>query len=614
MTENEDVKEKNNKDIKIKDKSLNTLSSNQSEKNINNNNVNVNNIINDTNLLYNKLKSKFAIITKENNYLKSEMQNLKNKIINLEADKVCQKQNINELLNTQTNLLSLKRLIVEKEKTIEELKEQIISNHKKYNDELRYRESKFDYELIQSKVQYERAKYKIENYLKIENYSDALYKQVLEMEEIINNFNKIEESNMNKQKFEYMNKLNKFKKKMLDFLKDEINCKKSFREQIQLSNLVNNIHIQELIRDIEYLNNEVVELLEEKQELKYKIFCLVNDIQIYNKVINIVVLKNNHLQKRLFKKTISTPLINFEKFFNDKKNLKKNNENELINPQIKANKKLMKLSNSLTLLFDKNNKNNNINKNSNNTNISLDQYNSISYKNSPKENFINYKNDLKNKTNYLINKKPDLMQEKGKYKKYYEFYKGKYDSIKEQYTSIFKIYEEALEQLFNDLQKEKNDIYININKFRNYEFNYEEMTPEEKYFVLIKLIKHISPLVIKKDIENNIFNEQLLNVKEKYAVMNNSGKSLNFSTKQNSLDIPLKFNKRKKNNTELCKSESNGIKLIDKKHFKLCRFLKNSKNKKKIFLELKNYLKRVPTIHLENIPINDFYNGPYSSI
>ena len=253
-----------------------------------NTNITMNNL-----LLYNQLKNKILVITEENTYLKSELMSLRNKVNNLESDKICQKNTINDLIQTQNNLLSLKHLISEKDETINSLKEQIIADHKNYNDELRYKESKFDYELIQSKIQYEQAKYKIENYLKIENFSDALYKRVLEMEEIINNFNKIEESNMNKKKIEYINKLNKFKKKVLDFLKDEINCKKDFSQQLQLSNLVNNLHIKELIRDIEELNNEVSELLEEKQELKYKIFCLVNDIEIYRKVIDTVVLKNN---------------------------------------------------------------------------------------------------------------------------------------------------------------------------------------------------------------------------------------------------------------------------------------------------------------------------------
>ena len=205
---------KNNNNSLVNNKTLLLHQDKQNDKNINLYNKFQNLKISDNNLfIYNQLKNKLSTKTNENTKLKEELISLRNKIINLESDKVCQKHNINDLIQTNNDLLSLKNIISEKDQIIQSLKEQIISEHKKFNEEFRYRESKFDYELIQNKVQYESAKYKIENYLKIENYSDALYKQLLEMEEIINNFNKIEELNMNRKKIEYMNKLNKFKKK-----------------------------------------------------------------------------------------------------------------------------------------------------------------------------------------------------------------------------------------------------------------------------------------------------------------------------------------------------------------------------------------------------------------
>ena len=205
---------KNNNNNLVNNKTLLLHQDKQNDKNINLYNKFQKLKISDNNLfIYNQLKNKLSTKTNENTKLKEELISLRNKIINLESDKVCQKHNINDLIQTNNDLLSLKNIISEKDQIIQSLKEQIISEHKKFNEEFRYRESKFDYELIQNKVQYESAKYKIENYLKIENYSDALYKQLLEMEEIINNFNKIEELNMNRKKIEYMNKLNKFKKK-----------------------------------------------------------------------------------------------------------------------------------------------------------------------------------------------------------------------------------------------------------------------------------------------------------------------------------------------------------------------------------------------------------------
>ena len=277
----------------------------------------------------------------------------------------------------------------------------------------------------------------------------------------------------------------------------------------------------------------------------------------------------------------------------------------------------MKISNSLSLLFDKNKNiifnNNNNNNNNSNSNNNLNIFNSTSYLNN--NNNINI-NDFKNQTNYIINQRQNLIQEKEKYKKYYELYKDKYNSIKEKYSSIFNIYEEALEKIYNEyLQNENKDIFININEFKKYKFNYEEMTPKEKYFILIKLIKHISPLVFKKEIEKNIFTEQLLNVKEKYVIGNNNGKSLSFSTDQNSLDISLGYKKRKnKKIYDWDESYSNGLNLKNKKHIKLGRFLKNNKNKNKIFLEFTKNFNIVPITPLESIPIKDFYNGPFSSI
>ena len=625
---------KNNNNSHVNNKTLLLHQDKQNDKNINLYNKFQKLKISDNNLfIYNQLKNKLSTMTNENTKLKDELISLRNKIINLESDKVCQKQNINELIQTNNDLLSLKNIISEKDQIIQSLKEQIISEHKKFNEEFRYRESKFDYELIQNKVQYESAKYKIENYLKIENYSDALYKQFLEMEETINNFNKIEELNMNRKKIEYMNKLNKFKKKMLDFLKNEINSKENFKEQLKLSNLVNDLHIKELIRDIEDLNNEVYDLLEEKQELKYKIFCLVNDINIYKKVIDTVCLKNNRLQNKLFKKSLSPTLINYKKFFKNKRNNKKKDsmdQNDIVpNPKIKQNNKLMKISNSLSLLFDKYNIKNSINpsialknKSLNNfytPSISLNKFNSTTSFNSTKnikinDNLCNSKNNKD-----LIDKHIELIQEKEKYKKYYEYYRDKYNIIKEKYNSIFKIYNEALEKIVKeDLKTENKDIFININDLINFNYDYDKMNAKEKYFILIKLIKHISPLICQREIENNKLCEEIFNVKEKYKLGKNNINSLSFSTEQNSFDISSKYRKEYKTKrifTNLNENKStSSLKIIDKKYKKYKNLLGNKKNKQKIFMEFKNYFNIEPISPLKSIPINHFYNGPFSDI
>ena len=597
------------------------------------------NQINSNFFIYNQLQNKLSSLSSENSKLKSQLVSLKNTITNLETDNMYQKKTIIELNQTQNNVESLKQIILEKEEIIKTLEDRIISEQKKYNEELRKKENKFDYDLIQSKMQYESSKYKIDNYLKVEKYNDALYKKMIEMEEIINNFNKIEEENMNKKKNEYTNKLNKFKKKVIDFLKNEINSNQDFKQQMKLSNSVNDLHIKELVRDIEELSIEVGNLLEEKQELKYKIFCLVNDMKIYRNVINTVVLKNNNLQKRLIKKNLSSPLMNFKQFFNDNsKNKISINKKEVISPENKINKKLDKFSTSLSSLFEKsknkiiinspkNLKDENI-KNFNGEKFKLNKFNSTSYLNSPKKNDIN--NNIsnveyyKNKNLYLlIDKQTELMKEKEKYKKYYEYYKEKINLIKEKYTSIFKIYKEELEKIFNEeLSKENEDIFININELKNIKFEYEKMNSKQKYFLLIKLIKHISPLVFKEEFNNNIIAENIFNVKEQYILPNNNTKSFCSSTEQNSFDISSKMKKRNLNSTNNNFEKSNilndfnstsCLKIVDRKHKKYGSVFRN-KNTHKIFMEFKKSIIKMPMSPLKSIPINDFYNGPFSII
>jgi hypothetical protein len=332
---------------------------------------------------------------------------------------------------------------------------------------------------------------------------------------------------------------------------------------------------------------------------------------------------------------MSSPTINFKKFFADKNpksiGVDNSNNKELICPTVKINKKLTKLSNSLSSIFEKGKKTPNINIKNESLNTfnsdnysSLNKFNSTSYFNPPQKDLKsinNIKEYKKQKLYILIDEQIELIKEKERYKKYYEFYKEKVYHMKEKYSLIFKIYNEALEKICNEeIPKDNQNIFININKLKDGNFNFNQMNSEEKYFILIKLIKHISPLVLKEDIENNTFFGQVFNVKEKYALRNNT-KSLNSSTEQNSFDISSKIkNKKNMHNFEKTNSslnefnKTNNIKIGDRKHRKLSNLFRNNKNKHKIFMELKYNFNILPDTPLKSIPIKDFYDGPFSSI
>lgn len=77
--------------------------------------------------------------------------------------------------------------------------------------------------------------------------------------------------------------------------------------QTELNNKLNILHIQELVNEIEIQGVEVEDLLKERQELKFKILQLNRDLDIYQKVIDIMTKKNNAFQNKL--KNMSNNLI-----------------------------------------------------------------------------------------------------------------------------------------------------------------------------------------------------------------------------------------------------------------------------------------------------------------
>jgi hypothetical protein len=149
-------------------------------------------------------------------------------------------------------------------------------------------------------------------------------------------------------------------------------------------------------------------------------------------------------------------------------------------------------------------------------------------------NKVNERNEKikNNKINFEI-----LFKEKEKYRDLYEFYKEKFNLITKKYTNIFNMYNEVLEKIYNEeiIKKNKENITININDFKNFQF--ENMSPEQKYAILVKIINNITPLVYKKDLENNFFELNISKVKEKYNFTALNSMNSNFSS-QNSTKMP----------------------------------------------------------------------------
>ena len=549
-------------------------------------------------------------ISKGSPKLKEELNRLITKNMSLSVESEEQKKIISMLKNKERECISLQATLIEKSKEIQSLHDLLLNERKNFQNDLRKQQEKYENELLHKKREYDSMKHKINNFNKMNGLNDILYTKVLELEKKIEVLKKEEEDKMNNKEIEYTNKIDKYKKRLIDFLKTD---KKKDESEMTFNNKLNILHIQELIGEIEFQNKEVKNLLKERKDLKIQILNLSNDVNIYKIMVLILTRKNEDYQKKLkdLYKSTSKSNINKDKslHFKSQKNILKTENNQNINKEI-IDKKLKIYSPLLrnkNMFFDSNHimskskTKKNINDTSkNNTNI----YNLLPMT----LNLDGETNISKIKTRELINEK----KEKEKYKDLFQHYKDKYDSIIKKFNYIFNMYNNTLEKIYNEeIDKEASDIKININDFKDAKF--ENMTPEQKYSILIKLIDNISPLICKKDFEENSFRNKVFKVKQKYNLIDGVNQTI-FSQTQKSFEINEKNKSSNKNlvnsphtNTISTYFSPDSMKSGRKKIFNLQKYNLNKYNKN--YATLIKYTKEKGHIDIsQDIKIPKFNN------
>ena len=337
---------------------------------------------------------------------------------------------------------------------------------------------------------------------KNENLNNIFYYKILELEDVIKKFSDEEKKKLDNMELNHQKKMAKFKKKMLDYLKDEhANFGANSNLQNELNNKLNILHVQELKNELEYQSRIIEDLLREREVLKRKVADLTNDVKIYINVTNCLGQKNKEFQDKLHE--ISKP--------------------------IKINKSLSPNHNNFNISHNNTNSNNHINKTD--TRISLS--NILKFKPSPIvdiKNFHKKKNSISNNqpmnkyyvTKELLNKE----KEKENYRLKYETAQSKLNFINKKYSNILKLYDNALENIYNNcIDKNNQNIYLNLDDFT--ECDFEKMNPEQKYAVLVQMINNIFPIVNKNIIESELLNEKIPKIKTKYYLGNNNSRSTN---------------------------------------------------------------------------------------
>ena len=487
---------------------------------------------------------------KEIEYLKEINSNLKSKNLDLINLIKSYKSKEDALLLTEENLKNMKN-------ENEMLKENLLKERDKFNLELRIKDNTYAQDITQTNLRTESLKHQVENFNGIKKLNDILYIKNNELKKNIEELEYEKKNKLEEMEIKYNKKMNNYKRKMIEFLKKNEKERAKQGTQIELNNKLNILHIQELVNEIEIQGIEVEDLLKERQELKLKILKLNRDLNIYQKVIDVMTKKNNLFQNKL--KNIVN--INNNKEYNSfstEKNLSKNNNFKILSNnnqcsfnvmKLKKYKNLTKSEKIIKIIKEKyivNNKNKNginkttFNTESNEENVNIKKLNLINNTFSNNNTITNIDKCMKD---YIENKNKDdiiefLLKEREKYKDTSQFYKDKLALINNKYSNLMKIYDEILEKIYKEeLDKSAENIIININDFK--QFNFGKLSSEQKYAIIIKLINHISPLILKKDLENNFFIKNVSNVREKYRM--NSLNSFNISS-QNSTKAHSQIN------------------------------------------------------------------------
>ena len=486
------------------------------------------------------LRREIEVLKENNSRLSSRNLDLMN-LIKVYKEKETQ------LLLTQENLKNMKD-------EYESLKDSIFKDRANFRSELREKDNIYNADIIQTNLRTESLKHQVETFNGIKKLNDILYIKNTELKKNLEDMKCEEKTKLEELEIKYNKKMNNYKRKMIEFLKRNEKERVKNGTQIELNNKLNILHIQELVNEIEIQGVEVEDLLKERQELKFKILQLSRDLNIYQKLIDILIKKNNTFQHKLRSKNNINNNNNLKEYSSLSLNKKNKNEQRTYNILTEPDKKLLNinviklkknkyLGNTHNEKFLKIIKEKYAVKNTSTNNKLLNNDSSKKNKEtlSGKEKIENKecKDDINNKSfkYYLENKNKEkviefLFKEREKYKDLSQFYKNKLDIINTKFSYIIKSYDEILEKIYKEeLDKNIENIILNINDFKK--FNFEKMTPQQKYAILIKLINHIAPLVYEKDLENNLFIKSASKTKEKYKI-----NSFNISSQNNSTKIP----------------------------------------------------------------------------
>ena len=493
-------------------------------------------------------------VTKLNNNIKIlnlELVKSKKKISELEHTLLKLQKEYNELKaryfissSKEIEYQNMKGNLQEKNDIIADLEKEIIDIKRAYENDKKAFDIKYEHDIKKVQFLNEKLNIRNESSSKFEKLNDLLYHHVLQLENMILNFKKEEKKHLNEQELKFDKKMNKFKKKMLDFIQDGRAFKgEKSKENFKIIQKFSILNHNSLLNELEFGSLQLEDLLKQREHLDKVITQMRTDIDIHRNVEKLLVNKNKKYVDmiRTLSEKIENSGLNKKQNGNDNKkeinnqcceNIKMKEKDILykkIKKSIENNKKFLErkidMNHTQRILKIEN---------INNQKMSLTNYKMKLFQRNNSANELEYMN----KTDQIISEKIKLQKELIKKTKEIDnlrssckYYKEKLKYINDRYTNILNLYDSALERIYQDNNEDLKELYIDINDFKNCDF--ERLSPDKRYSITILLIKHILPLINENNLPKNI-KKKLKNTQTRFYLNETNDSSFRFRSSSSS--------------------------------------------------------------------------------
>ena len=403
----------------------------------------------------NTYERKIESLTQTVSDLQIENKNLK--IKNLELLK-----NRNYFLQIENNNKFLCEDQKMKGNRIKDLENEVLKVTENGKEESRNLQKNLESEILYYKGLNETSLSKIYAADKIIKLNETQHNIILKLENKIDEIKSENEDKMNKLELAHERHYLKLKKQMLDYIKaTQQATSKSNEFNLELNSKFGILYKNQMLNELENQSKQIEDLLKTKERHQKIIWVLQQEIKTHKKIEEMIIKKNN-TYLNIAKKT---------------KNM--NESNEFLSSKKIPLLNFMKGNDCLT------------ERNSNSRSIfhSLNKKEYHDYKSLEKiyKELLDEYREIKNKYNTLKDKE-------------------KNNNIK--YKGIINLFNDALGGLMQDEEiKSKKNIYININEINK--GNFESLTKEEKYFILVKLLNNLLSLITINEKE-----EKLISLKD----------------------------------------------------------------------------------------------------